>query len=197
MRDAYPRQDQEAALVGDLVHVRPAHFRRPADEAVTRSEVPRRGGEAQAGERSPGAQGQGLHLLTDAPHRAQVMAVGDQVIEESLQRRAAHRPQFDRAQGVETPFQRRAVHLDGHRPAPGDDVVRRPLAHRGQLDVPGPVQDEQQAAADPVAQRAIGLAPVPVFAQALRERPAAGFGMRLEQGADGFEVAGGDRASRG
>jgi hypothetical protein len=175
MRDAYPRQDQEAALVGDLVHVRPAHFRRPADEAVTRSEVPRRGGEAQAGERSPGAQGQGLHLLTDAPHRAQVMAVGDQVIEESLQRRA--------------------VHLDGHRPAPGDDVVRRPLAHRGQLDVPGPVQDEQQAAADPVAQRAIGLAPVPVFAQALRERPAAGFGMRLEQGADGFEVVGGDRAA--
>jgi hypothetical protein len=113
MRDAHPRQDQEAALVGDLVHVRPAHFRRPADEAVTRSEVPRRRGEAQAGERSPGAQGQVLDLLTDAPHRAEVMRLGDQVIEESFQRRAANRHQFDRAQGVETPFQRRAVHLTG------------------------------------------------------------------------------------
>jgi hypothetical protein len=38
-----------------------------------------------------------LDLLTDTLQRAEVMGVGDQMVEESLQRRAANRPQFDRA----------------------------------------------------------------------------------------------------
>jgi hypothetical protein len=45
------------------------------------------------------------HLFADALHRAEVMGVRDQVIEESLQRRAANRQQFDRAQDVERGFQ--------------------------------------------------------------------------------------------
>ena len=195
MRDTHPRQDQEAALVGDLVHMRPAHGRRPADEAVTRSEVTGRRGEAQTGEWPPLAKSQVLELLADTLHRAEVMRLGDQVIEESFQWRAADRHQFDGAQGAKRLFQRRAVHCHRRRPAADNGVVRWAVADFWQADVLGPVQGEQQAAADHVAQRAIGLTPVPVFAQALREGPAAGVGMRFEQRADGFEVAGSDRAT--
>lgn len=121
-----------------------------------------------------------LDLLADTQHRAEVMRLGDEVIEESFQRRAANRHQFDGAQGAKRLFQRRAVHCHRRRPAASDGIIRRALADRWQADVLGPVQDEQQAAADHVAQCAIGLTPVPVFAQALRERPAAGVGMRFE-----------------
>ena len=43
------------------------------------------------------AQRQILLLFADALHRAEVMRLGDQVIEESFQQRAANRHQFDGA----------------------------------------------------------------------------------------------------
>lgn len=82
-----------------------------SDEAVTGSEVPGRGAEAQTSAQSPGAKGPGLHLFADALHRAEGMGIGDQGIEASFSRRAANRPRFDRAQGVERSFERPTVHL--------------------------------------------------------------------------------------
>ena len=79
------------------------------------------------------------------------MRFGDQVIEESFQRRAANRHQFDGAQRVETNFQWRAVHRHRRRLATGDGVVGWAMADRWQADMLGPVQDEQQTAANHVA----------------------------------------------
>jgi hypothetical protein len=59
--------------------------------------------------------------------------------------------------------------------------IERLLTHRRQLDLPGPVQHQQQAAADHVAQSAIGLLPLPPFTQHGRQFAPAQFRMLHDQ----------------
>lgn len=83
-----------------------------------------------------GAGADALAVRDDRNRRAsgEGMGAGDQGIEASFPRRAAHRPPFDRAQDVETAFRRRAVHPHRHRlPADEDQwLVPPPFAETGQ-----------------------------------------------------------------
>ncbi len=51
--------------------------------------------------------------------------------------------------------------------------IERDLANRGQFDLACAVQHQQKTTADHIAQRAVGLLPVPRFAQFCRKLPAA------------------------
>ena len=46
--------------------------------------------------------------------------------------------------------------------------IERDLTNRGQFDLACPVQHQQKTAADHIAQRAVGLFPLPCFAQSRR-----------------------------
>jgi len=78
VRDPHPGQDQEAGVVAQQMHPRPAHRGRPADEAFARAQLAGGRCEAQAGERAALAEGQVLDLLTDPVGGAQVVVLGDQ-----------------------------------------------------------------------------------------------------------------------
>lgn len=59
--------------------------------------------------------------------------------------------------------------------------VRRTEARWWQFDLTTTVEQEQQAAAHPLARRAVGLLPVPYFTQPLPQLVAAGLWMRGHQ----------------
>src|SRR5438045_2217636 len=54
-------------------------------------------------------------------------------------------------------------------------------AHRRQRDLAGPLQQQQQTAANDIAQRPVGLFPSQGFAQLPRQLPAAALGMRRDE----------------
>ena len=55
------------------------------------------------------------------------------------------------------------------------------LPHRRQLDHPGAMHAEHQGAADHIAQRAVGLNPVPCLTEQRRESASTGGGMLFDQ----------------
>jgi hypothetical protein len=108
-------------------------------------------------------------------------------------RRAAHRPHLQGPQlaqaalpGSFLPGQPRG----GGRT--GEHIVRRRKPFGRSLDQPGPVELEEQAAADHVAQRAIGLDPVPDPAQFGRKPAAALAGVLRDEALDKGGIRGAD-----
>jgi len=83
---------------------------------------------------------------------AEVVIVLQQAVEPRLIHRAPHRCDLNRPQRLERHRQRRVVDSDRFWPrAPGPALASDLPAHGRQLDLPGPLQHQQQAATNHVA----------------------------------------------
>src|SRR6185503_6569070 len=97
MIHADPREDQEARLICDETDVVPARFPRPADVAISRTEVTRSRGPAEASDRAlAGADNKILEVLADGARVAEIVVLLDQRLDETLLGRAPHLAQLDR-----------------------------------------------------------------------------------------------------
>ena len=94
----HPRQNQETGVVGDQVQVAPAHFNRPADEAVPRGQVPwsRRPGQRREGIGS--GEHQVFQMFSDRLGVTQVVVDFHQLAKERFFGRAPHLPDLQRTQ---------------------------------------------------------------------------------------------------
>jgi hypothetical protein len=104
---------------------------------------------------------------------SQVVVLFHQSVEERLAICPPHLLDLHRTEFLQTTVEGSSV--DGHRRrslAPSQRVMRHE-PHRRQFDLPGTVQRQQQATAHHIAQRAVGLLPLPGFAQLLRQPAAA------------------------
>ena len=131
------------------------------------------------------------------PHRTaepQVMVLLEKRVEEALPFRAANQPDLHRSHPRQGPLDRRGVAELPLRHAPvADRVIDRLDARRGKLDMARPVQDQHQAAADHVAQLAVGLNPVPSLADFGREGASTGLRVRSDQIAQPIDLGLPDR----
>ena len=132
-------------------------------------------------------------MLAHRPGIGEIVVRLDQSVEELLFGGAPHLADLERTELLESAVDRRLVHVDRRRTRPASDVVRRSPANFRELDVPRAVKLQHQAATDHVAQRAIGLAPIPRLAQELRQLSPARARVRRDQRADEIDLHAGDR----
>ncbi len=92
----------------------------------------------------------------------------EQRVKQLLVLGTSHLAKLQGVQFAEPRAERRRVHGHGTRPTAAEHVVRGSAAHRRQLDKPGPLELQHQAATHHVAKRSVGLDPIPRFAQLLR-----------------------------
>ena len=161
-------------------------------------QVPRRRTPRQTGHRPPLRPDQILQVLAHGLLIAQVVKLLHQAVEQRFVGRAPHELNLNRPQRSQRHRQRRGVDQDCFRPrtrraALTDDAP----AHRRQLDLAGPLQHQQQAAADHVAQRAVGLFPSQRLAQLPRQFPPAAVGMLPNELSAGRRSAHGRWFARG
>ena len=108
-------------------------------------------------------------MLADRLGVAQVMVVFEQAVEQRLISGAPHRAELDGLEFGQAGLQWGGIH--GHRGWLAARIttvgqrIGRNLADRGQLDVPGAMECQHQPPAHHVAQRPVGLPPVPGRAQ--------------------------------
>ena len=89
--DLDPRQYQEPRIVDHEREVLLTQPRRPSDEVVARSELPRGGGEAKHGDRPAVSIADGVaHLGTDQGFVAEVVVAGDELVPQTALPGAAH-----------------------------------------------------------------------------------------------------------
>ncbi len=184
-RHAQPRHNQESGIVGDEVQMPSAHLGRPADEPVPRRQVTRR---RRPGHRRDGiAPGEHhiLQMFANGLGVTQVVVRVHQLTKESLFGRAAHLADLQRAQLAQAALPRLFPQRQGGRGGwTLQHVVGRGHPFGRQLDPTGPVQLQRQTTAHHVAQRAVGLDPVPRSAQLGRKPTAAPPGVLGDQTLD-------------
>ena len=179
--DLDPRKDQESAVVGQQADVGAACRPGPPDVLVARTQVTRRRAPRQARQGPASGAHQELQVLPDGLHVAQVVVALQQAVEHGLALAAPHLLEAQLAQLREPAADRRLV--DRHRPtthAPGQGIGWH-LPHRRKLDVAATVQLQHQPAADHVAKAAVGLPPVPGFAELRRQHAPTGGGVGRDQ----------------
>ena len=152
-------------------------FAAPADETIPAAQVPRRRAPRQARDGTLVRPHQVLQMLAHRLLVAQVMMGFHQAVEQRLLGRASRLLKLDGLDLAQRAWDRRAVDQHRRRPGPPRQRVRGRVTHRRQLDRAGPVEHQQQTATNHVAWRAVGLLPVPGFAQFLRQLAPAGLGM--------------------
>jgi hypothetical protein len=91
-----------------------------------------------------------------------------QAIEQRLFRRASNLHKLKRGDAVKWPAHRTVVGDHRLRLLPLRDSIAHHALHRRQLDLARTMQHQKQSAAHHIAQRAVGLLPLPGFAQLAR-----------------------------
>ena len=119
-------------------------------------------------------------ILQVLAHRlliAEIVILLHQAVEQRLFRRAPHLHKFKRSETAKRSANRTVIgdHRLGPLHAPLIDSA--PAFHRRQLDLPRTVKHQQESAAYHVAQRAVGLLPLPSFTKLPRQLPSAQFRM--------------------
>src|SRR5580692_3880997 len=93
------------------------------------------------------------------------MMLFDEAVKQRLLGGSSHLLQRDRTNAGERAPDRRCVHRNGLRFLSPEKRVERDLANRGQSDLARTVQHQQKTTADHIAPCAVGLLPVPRFAE--------------------------------
>ena len=96
------------------------------------------------------------------------MVLLDKAVEHGLFGCPSHLLNRDRTNVGERASDRRRVDRNGLRFLSPQKRVERDLANRGQFDLASPVQHQQKTTADHIAERPVGLFPLPCFAQLSR-----------------------------
>ena len=196
MRNLDPGQDEEARVICQEMEMLPAHRRRPADEPVARSHVPRSGTPCQAGHWPLPRIHHVLELFAHRLGVAQVMIALDQPVEQRLVGRATHLPDLQRQKLSQRRRDRALVQQPvRRRPLAMGERIRRRMPFGRQFDMPAPMQRQHQTPADHVAQRPVGLPPIPRFAQPGGELPSAGAGMLRDEPPNRFNLIRGNRTT--
>ena len=174
MLDLHPRQNQKATVVGEKTDIAAPGFGRPAKEAIAAAQVTGRRTPRQAGDRTPLPPHHVLQVFAYGLLVAKVMMVLDQTVEERFIARA---PDLLKVQGpklAQRLLEGRGVNQDRGGPHAPDEWIGGSETNPGQLNRPRPAEHQQQAPADHVAQRPVGLLPLPSLAQFPGQRPSAG-----------------------
>src|SRR5207244_3212908 len=119
-------------------------------------------------------------LRLTAGWRSKGKVSSDQRSGRLARRMAAYRWRFALAGAIELPPVRRRA-----RPATGTPPYAAPTSPNY---LAGAFQRQQQTATDHIAERAVGLLPIPGLAQFPRQSPTAGFRIRGDQLSDRFDV---------
>jgi hypothetical protein len=137
--------------------------RAAADQPMKRS----RGGPRQARQRATLAVDQVLQLLTHGLGVAEVVVALNEAVKQRLLRGSAHQPKFERLDLAEPGAQRRRIDRDRRGSLALGQGIAGPAPLGRQLDQPGAMELQHQAPAHHIAQRPVGLHPVPGRAELL------------------------------
>jgi hypothetical protein len=163
--DLYPGQDQESRVVSDEAEVATACFGVPTDVAVATAQMTYGRGPCQAGDRPPLPPHQVLQVFSRRLLVAEIMMFLQQTVPQRFFPGAPHQLELQRLEVAQTVLNGRGINPHRLWPGPVGQRVMPHITHRRQLDLAGTFQHQQQAAAHHVAQRAIGLAPLPGFTE--------------------------------
>src|SRR5580658_1422822 len=136
-----------------------------------------------------------LQVFTDGLFVTQIVILLHQTVEQRLVRRAAHLYKLQRSDARQWPAYWTVVRDHGLRLLPLRDPIAYDALHRRQLDLARTVEHQQQSAANHVAQRAIGLLPLPGFTELARQLPAAQLRMVSDELPDESNLFAGDFAA--
>src|ERR1039458_3255811 len=178
---ADPGQDQEARVVSDEPDAVASCSSVPTDVAVAAAEVTGSRCPGQARDGTAFSPYQKLQALSNRLLVTKIVMLLHQAVEQRLLRAATHLLEFERLKFVQRIFD--GTLIDQHRLRPGS-VCQRIMPHvtnGRQRDLTGPLQHQQHAAAYHVAQRAIGLPPLPGFTYSDRQLAAAFLRILLDQ----------------
>ena len=178
--DTHPRQDQKSRVVGEEADVPPARFRAPADIVVAAAQMTRRRTPRQTGNRPPVRPHQILQMFAHRLLIAKVMMLFHQTVEQRLISGSSYLLKLQRPRSPSLPS---SASCRSARPRVSLGLPADCAAHSDlrQFDPAGPVEHQQQAAANHVAQSPVGLSPLPGLAQLRGQRAAAGARMRGDQ----------------
>src|SRR5206468_11359031 len=123
----------------------------------------------------------------------EVVILFDEAVKQRLLWAAPHLLHFQRQpQAQRSAYGPRISHYRFGPPPVCQRISRRAAAYRGQLDLAGAIQLQQQATANHVAQRTIGLSPSPGLTQLAREKATTRSRMSRDQLPNEGDIWGGD-----
>src|ERR1035441_2952422 len=169
MRDADPRQNEIARIVGKKTVFGAPRLRTPADKAIAGPQMTWRRRPGQTGNHPARSRDQIFDVFPNRPRVAEWMILGDEVVEERLLRRAPHLLELQGPEHPQGRFQGRGIEQQRSqgflpvRGAPGHGVAMH-LPRGRQLQAPRPLQLQEESAAHHVAPCAVGLLPAPRLA---------------------------------
>src|SRR5579872_1571553 len=188
MLDPHPRQNQKARVVGEKANVASPRFHAPTDEAIAAAEVSWCRTPGQTGERASACPDQILQMFADWLLVPEIVMLLDQTVEQRLVGAAANLLKLNRTKFAQPRGNRCLVQQDRRRARTPRQRIVPLVNHRRQIDLAGSLQHQQQTATDHVAQCAIGLPPLPGFAQLGGECPPAGSRVCRDQFPDEDDV---------
>ena len=193
MRDLHPAGNEEAGVVRQALQIAFARGAVPAQEGVAIRALPGRRAEQGAGHRAfVPIPHQVAEVLADRVALPQVVLMGEQAVEQPRVRRArrndAHAQRAQIAKGIAHRLLGRRHRFDPPIPV----CVGRWRTPRGQVQMSGPLQFQQQRARRHVFGVALGVAPVPARAQFTAQARAVPVGLLGKLTAQPLDVRGFD-----
>src|SRR5262249_7042821 len=176
--DTDPRQNEKAGVISKEANIASTRLGAPADITVATAQVPWRRTPGQARDRTLLGPHQILGVLSHGLLIFQIVVLLEQAVEQPLLGSA---PDLSKLQGpdpVDTAFEQSRIDLCRSRTCAPYERVGGHESHGWQLNLASTLEHEQQAAAHHVAQRAVGLFPLPCQAKLLRQPAPALTGMR-------------------
>src|SRR5271157_1852146 len=191
MRNAYPRKDEKAGVVGEEVNVVLPRLRTPPDVSVPRTQVARGGAETKTDNRAFLAEDHVLQLLAHRVAVAQVVILLDETAPQPLPAASPYLSNLQRSQFLEGAGDGGALHLDGRWFFPlCGKRIGGVLFFRRKLQQALALQLKHHPSTDHVAGLTVGLSPVPRLAEFHRQSSATAIGIRVNQISDELDVLG-------
>ena len=154
---------------------------RPPDKPIAGAEVPRGRPPRDTRQRAAGAPHQILQVRADRLLIPEIVVLREEAVEEPLVGRPADLADLQRAQVAQRGHERARVHAHRRRAGARAPRLGRAPAGRGQGEVPGAVQAQEQATTDRITRLPVRLRPLPGGADGEGQGAPAEVRLRREQ----------------